>query len=76
MSSKMRQGRQEYKAPCVSPLIIQKAEHGTTTKDREQRHFLMISIAEIKMEHANVTLEKTLFMPKAKEKLLRNILFR
>lgn len=76
MSSKMREGRQEYKAPSVSPLIMQKAEQGTPTIDREQRHFLIISTAEIKTEHANVTLEKTLFMPKAKEKLLRTILFR
>lgn len=60
MSSKMREGREEYKAPRVSPLIIQKAEHGTPTIDREQRHFLMISTAEIEIEHANVTLEKTL----------------
>lgn len=47
-----------------------------TIMDREQRHFLMIIITEIKSEHANVTLEKTLFMPKAKEKQLRTILFR
>lgn len=76
MSSKMREGRQEYKAPSVSPLIMQKAEQGTPTIVREQRHFLIISTAEIKTEHANVTLEKTLFMPKTKEKLLRTILFR
>lgn len=48
---------------------MQKAEHGTSTIDGEQRHFLMISKAEIKIEHPNVTLRKALFMPKEKKNI-------